>query len=82
MDAPAFVRLDDRAAGLTLRVNGTQAFAAEGDTLAAVLLASGWLDFGLAAPGQAPSGPLCLMGSCYQCLVRVDGGAPVRACRT
>lgn len=41
--------------------------------LAAVLWASGTRVFRNSATAGEPRGPLCFMGVCQECLVRVDG---------
>ena len=52
-------------------VDGRRLQATSGQMLAAALLTG--------AGGRVA--PLCLMGSCFQCLVTVDGRANQRACR-
>lgn len=51
-----------------------------GAMLAAALLGRGIAAFGVSVTKGEPRGPLCLMGTCLQCYVLVDG-VPVRACR-
>ncbi len=62
-------------------VNGQALSAREGQTIAAALS-----QHGIAALRQAPSGALrgvfCGMGTCYECLVTVDGVVDQRACIT
>ena len=55
--------------------------ARAGETIAAALLAAGrdWLR--LTPVSQSRRGPFCLMGTCYDCLVRIDGET-VQACMT
>ena len=52
-------------------VDGQRVVAAAGQMLAAALMTAG--------AGRAA--PLCLMGSCFQCLVTIDGRRNQRACR-
>jgi predicted molibdopterin-dependent oxidoreductase YjgC len=52
----------------------------DGAMLAAALLARGIATFGVSVTKGEPRGPLCLMGTCLQCAVLVDG-VPMRACR-
>jgi sarcosine oxidase subunit alpha len=59
-------------------VDGEPLAAPAGASLAAVLLQSGRLRFRTSCTGQ-DRGPLCGMGTCYECQVRVDGRT-VRAC--
>jgi predicted molibdopterin-dependent oxidoreductase YjgC len=54
--------------------------ARAGEPLAAALLAAGVAAFRETAVSGAPRGPLCLMGSCYDCLVEVEGEANRQAC--
>ena len=67
--------MDDRC---TLRVDGQVVEARPGESLAVVLLRGGQVRFRESCSGQARA-PLCGMGTCYECQVRVDG-AWVRAC--
>ena len=60
-------------------VNDHPVPAAEGDTVAAALLASGRWTFRRDQAG-APRGPFCLMGVCQECLVEIDGVPNRRAC--
>ncbi|HWG52921.1 MAG TPA: (2Fe-2S)-binding protein [Gemmatimonadaceae bacterium] len=54
--------------------------AATGDwTLAAALLNAGIVRFRTSVTGEARA-PLCGMGSCFECRVRVNGVAHQRAC--
>jgi aerobic-type carbon monoxide dehydrogenase small subunit (CoxS/CutS family) len=39
-----------------------------------------WAAFRETPVSGAPRAPLCLMGSCFDCLVQVDGQANVQAC--
>lgn len=71
------------ARGVALRwqltVNDEQVSAAEGESVAAALLASGRWTFRRDEAG-APRGPFCLMGVCQECLVEIDGTPNRRAC--
>ncbi len=53
----------------------------EGQTLAGVILASGTLVWGTAAPSSAVRGVFCGIGVCFGCLVTVNGHENVRACQ-
>jgi predicted molibdopterin-dependent oxidoreductase YjgC len=59
--------------------NGIAVQAPAGESLAAALIAAGMRGLG-AGPG-APRAALCMMGTCQQCLVRVDGRL-AQACLT
>jgi D-hydroxyproline dehydrogenase subunit gamma len=61
-----------------IRVDGRPVEATVGESLASALLQAGHLGFRTSCTGQARA-PLCGMGTCYECQVRVNG-AWVRAC--
>lgn len=63
-----------------LHVNGRPVRAPEGVSLAAVLAQAG-VPSRRSVRGE-PRAPLCGMGVCFECRVRVDGQAHVRACIT
>ncbi|MBO3088214.1 (2Fe-2S)-binding protein [Cellulomonas dongxiuzhuiae] len=69
-----------RGAGFTLRVDGHDVAAYDGESIAAALLAGGVEAFRTTADGT-PRAPFCHMGTCFECVVRV-GGRSVRACLT
>lgn len=55
--------------------------AVEGDTVAAALLAHG-IDFTRLTPvNQTPRAPFCMMGSCFDCLMEIDGIPNQQACQ-
>lgn len=64
-----------------IEVNGQLIPARHGQTIAAALMAAGRrvLRYTL---GGAPRGIFCGMGTCFECLVTVDGFAEQRACMT
>jgi len=62
-------------------VNGEVRQLPEGQVLAAALLAQGIGAFGRSVTAGEGRGPLCLMGSCYQCAATVDGEPQTRTCR-
>jgi D-hydroxyproline dehydrogenase subunit gamma len=70
VSAPATVRVT---------VDGRALEAPADATLAAVLLNEGYARFRTSATGEARV-PLCGMGICFECRVRVDGIDQVRAC--
>ncbi len=55
--------------------------AGHGDTVAAALLRAGILQFRYAT-AQDPRGPFCMMGTCFDCLVEIDGKSNRQACQT
>lgn len=64
----------------TIRWNGVEIAAREGESLAAALIAAGVLHFRDTAVSGAARGPLCLMGACFDCLVEVEGEPNRQAC--
>lgn len=70
----------DEADAIALTVDGVPVSARRGDTVAAVLFASGRLAVRVSAVSAAPRAPYCMMGVCFECLVTVDGQAGVQAC--
>ena len=62
----------------TLRVDGQPVAAVAGESLAVALLRAGHFRFRESCSGQARA-PVCGMGTCYECQVRVNG-TWVRAC--
>ncbi|MGL4239891.1 MAG: (2Fe-2S)-binding protein, partial [Beijerinckiaceae bacterium] len=59
--------------------NGEEVEARPGESIAAALAASGVLELRRTRSG-APRGQHCGMGSCFDCIVTVDGRTGVRAC--
>lgn len=55
--------------------------ACDGDTVAAALIAVGIIEFRTSPVSGQLRGPFCLMGSCFECLVEIDGQT-VQACMT
>jgi aerobic-type carbon monoxide dehydrogenase small subunit (CoxS/CutS family) len=70
----------ERPAAIAITVDGERVEAYEGESLAAVLLASGRRVFRRTASGE-PRAPYCNMGVCFDCVVAVDGER-LRACVT
>lgn len=62
------VKFDDESLALPLGAN-----------LAASLLAAGVNTFRLHPVSGQPRAPFCLMGACFECLVKIDG-VSMRAC--
>lgn len=56
--------------------------ARAGETLAAALLADGVTVFGHAASSGRARAPYCMMGSCFECRVIIDGIENQQACMT
>ena len=53
-----------------------------GESVAGVLMAAGITYFRETPVSGSQRGPWCLMGVCYECLLRVDGHDNQRACMT
>ena len=54
-------------------LDGREVEAVEGDTVAAVLLVHGDRPYRRTALSDSPRAPFCMMGVCFECLVRIDG---------
>ncbi|MFD3696498.1 (2Fe-2S)-binding protein [Streptomyces sp. NPDC058646] len=68
------------AATCTIAFDGRELPAQEGQSLAAVLWSAGILAWRTTREGGAPRGVFCGIGSCYDCLVTVNGSPNQRAC--
>ena len=76
-----FARLpDERAEAVSIVVDGTRVAARAGDSVAAALLAAGLRAFRMTAVSGAPRGPFCMIGTCFDCVVTIDGERNVPAC--
>jgi len=62
-----------------IRIDGTQVTVPPGTTVAAALANHGRLALRRSVRGEA-RGPLCGMGSCFECRATVDGRRQVRTC--
>jgi len=71
-----------RGQAVEVTINGEVVRAYEGETIGAVLAASGMRRIRCSQERQDPRGLYCCMGLCYECLVTVDGQPNVRACVT
>ena len=69
------------AESVTLTVNGISVRVPEGTTVAAAVARSGQTFFHHSVTGE-PRAPLCGMGICFECRVRIDGRAHQRSCQT
>ena len=68
------------AAIVTVAVDGIAVTARAGDTVAAALLAAGFLSFRTSPVSGAPRGPYCMMGVCFDCLTTIDGVGSRQSC--
>lgn len=71
----------ERGAALTVFIDGEPVQGFAGETVAAVMTAAGRQRFRTDAQGR-PRGLYCNMGTCCECMVRLDDGRgiAVRAC--
>jgi predicted molibdopterin-dependent oxidoreductase YjgC len=77
-----FKRLDDTPEKLvTVTIEGQPVEVPAGETVAAVVLASGLGHTRTTPVSGAPRAPYCLMGVCYECLMVINGQPNRRACR-
>lgn len=74
-----FERLENAGALVSVNFDGEELRLAEGENLAAGLLAAGIGVFRRTPVSGAPRAPYCMMGACFECLVEVDG-VSVQAC--
>jgi D-hydroxyproline dehydrogenase subunit gamma len=65
---------------LTIFVNGQEVRAQAGDTVAAALLLAGHIVFRRTIRSGQARGPYCAMGTCFECLVSIDGQPSQQAC--
>ena len=68
-----------RGKRLTIFVNGKKTVAYEGETVHAALVAAGFRVFRKSKTGMM-RGAYCGMGTCYDCLVVINGRPNCRAC--
>jgi predicted molibdopterin-dependent oxidoreductase YjgC len=77
-----FLRINPAAATLRLWFEDQEIAATEGDSVAAALLAAGITHTRETPVSAAPRAPFCLMGTCFDCLVEIDGTPNRQACLT
>ena len=79
-----FLRLDEASQNTAREVRffweGREVSAREGDTIAAALLAAGITHTRETPVSHSARAPFCMMGSCFECRVEVDGEHNVQAC--
>ena len=71
-----------RGKEIEIFINGQPVRAFEGETIGAALAAVGIREFRRTEQLQDPRGLYCCMGTCYGCLVTVNGQPSVKACVT
>jgi D-hydroxyproline dehydrogenase subunit gamma len=76
-----FVRIaDDKLERVVVLIDGAPFEGREGDSIATVLLLAGKIGCRTSLVSGEPRGPYCMMGVCFECLVRVDGIDDLQAC--
>lgn len=66
---------------ITISINGVEFHVSEGASIASALLSADIAEFRRTSRSASPRGLFCGMGSCYDCVVTVDG-AVQRSCIT
>jgi D-hydroxyproline dehydrogenase subunit gamma len=69
-----------RGSPVTVNVDGKDVQAFEGETVLAVLWATGDHCLHTTARAHEPRGFFCGIGVCFDCLVTIDGAVNMRAC--
>jgi predicted molibdopterin-dependent oxidoreductase YjgC len=76
-----FRRVPDRNRDqVTFTFDGLPITASVGDSVAAALLAAGIRACRTTPASGAPRGPYCMMGICFECLVRINGVGNRQGC--
>ena len=65
---------------ITLRINGRTVSVPAGSMVATAVITSGIAGFRRSVSGEL-RGPLCGMGICFECRVKIDGRAHLRSCQ-
>ena len=77
-----FSRTGGSADDVTVTVDGQRVAVSAQDTVAAVLLMHAPADgYRRSVVNGAPRAPYCMIGACFECLVRVNGRFGVRGCQ-
>ena len=61
-------------------IDGRDAIARAGESVAALLLVDGVRATRVSAVSGAPRAPYCMMGVCFECLVTIDGVGNRQGC--
>jgi hypothetical protein len=76
-----FVRIaDGESKPVVVSIDGAPFEGRQGDSIATVLLLAGKVGCRRSIVSGEPRGPYCMMGVCFECLVRVDGVDGLQAC--
>ncbi len=68
------------AATMTIYFDGKPIPACEGDTVATALLAAGQYQLRTTSKSGSPRGPYCMMGVCFECVVKIGDRTLQQAC--
>lgn len=71
-DSP-FREIDPQEELVPVRFEGAEIMLPAGENLAGALLVAGIMPFRHTPVSGAPRGPFCMMGTCFDCLVEIDG---------
>ena len=76
-----FVRIaDGESERVAVLIDGAPFEGRQGDSIATVLLLIGKIGCRRSFVSGEPRGPYCMMGACFECLVRVDEIDGLQAC--
>jgi predicted molibdopterin-dependent oxidoreductase YjgC len=67
---------------VTITIEDRQIEVPATDSVAAAMLGAGIVATRTTPVSGAPRGPYCMMGTCFECLVEIDGVSNQQACRT
>jgi D-hydroxyproline dehydrogenase subunit gamma len=65
---------------VAITIDGHTVTARLGDSVAAAMFAAGLDAFRTTPVGGSERGPYCMMGTCFDCLARIDGRCNQQAC--
>lgn len=78
-----FRRIDGiNAKGVALTIEGNKITAPAGSSVAAAMLTAGFDHFRTTPVSGERRAPFCMMGTCFDCLVEIDGIPNQQACQT
>jgi predicted molibdopterin-dependent oxidoreductase YjgC len=67
---------------VTITVEDRPVVVPESDSVAAAMLAAGIVTARITPVSSVHRGPYCMMGTCFECLVEIDGVPNQQACQT
>lgn len=76
------IRIDDVDETVSFTFEDQKVETRKGDSVAAALALAGHRHLRNSVVSGEPRGIYCMMGTCFDCLVEIDGVADVQACRT